>query len=88
MDIIPIQASSVPCERVFSSGKETLSARRNALAPSLIEALQLLKFATKQGRELSFTKGLNQDDEISELKIEEEGQSVEDVPFIVCNLQS
>src|SRR6266850_5022271 len=86
MDIIPIQASSVPCERVFSSGKETLSARRNALAPSLMEALQLLKFATKQGRELSFTEGLNQDDEISELEIEEEGQSVEDVPFIVCNL--
>jgi len=25
MDIIPIQASSVPCEHVFSSGKETMS---------------------------------------------------------------
>jgi len=59
MDIIPIQASSVPWERVFSSGKETLSARRNALALSLMEALQLLKFATKQGRELSFIEGLN-----------------------------
>jgi hAT family C-terminal dimerisation region len=57
MDIIPIQASSVPCERVFSSSKETVSARRNALGSNLIEALQLLKFATKQGRELSFTEG-------------------------------
>ena len=88
MDIIPIQASSVPCERVFSSGKETLSARRNALAPDLMEALQLLKFSTKQGRELNFTEGLNQDDETSELETKEKGQSVEDVPFIVCNLQS
>jgi hypothetical protein len=86
MDIIPIQASSVPCERVFSSGKETLSARRNAIGADLMEALQLLKFATKQGRGLSFTEGLNQDDEISELERKENGQPVEDIPFIVPSL--
>lgn len=86
MDIIPIQASSVPCERVFSSGKETLSARRNAITPELMEAIQLLKFATKQGRGLSFTEGLNQNDEISRLEVEEMGQSAEDIPFIVPNL--
>jgi hypothetical protein len=86
MDIIPIQAFSVPCERVFSSGKETLSARRNALASDLMEALQLLKFATRQGRELSFTEGLNPDDEISKLETEEDDQAVEDVPFIIPNL--
>ena len=86
MDIIPIQASAVPCERVFSSGKETLSARRNAISPNFMEALQLLKFATKQGRGLSFTEGLNQDDETSELEIKEKGQPVEDIPFIVPSL--
>jgi len=86
MDIISIQASSVPCERVFSSGKETLSARRNSLAPDFMEALQLLKFSTRQGRKLSFTEGLNQNDEISELEDEEKNQSVEDVPFIFRNL--
>ena len=86
MDIIPIQASSVPCERVFSSGKETLSARRNAISPSFMEALQLLKFATKQGRGLNFTEGLNQDDETSELEKKEKAQPVEDIPFIVPSL--
>jgi len=39
MDILPIQAFSVPCERVFSSSKETIIARRNALSPHLVEAL-------------------------------------------------
>ena len=36
----PAQASSVPCERLFSSGKETCTARRNRLQPHLMEALQ------------------------------------------------
>lgn len=78
MDIIPIQASSVPCERVFSSSKETVSARRNALGPNLMEALQLLKFSTKQGREISFTEGLDKDQEIAELEEIEREQPVED----------
>jgi hypothetical protein len=60
MDILPIQASSVPCERVFSSSKETVTARRNSLSPDIMEALQLLKYSSKQGRGISFTKGLNQ----------------------------
>jgi hypothetical protein len=59
MDILPIQASSVPCERVFSSSKETVTARRNSLSPDVMEALQLLKYSSKQGRGISFTKGLN-----------------------------
>lgn len=88
MEIIPIQASSVPCERVFSSGKETLSARRNAISPDLMEALQLLKFATKQGRALAFMEGLDRDEELATLEKEEEEQSVEDVRFFVRNLQS
>lgn len=45
MDILPIQASAVPCERVFSSSKETMSGRRNRINPGLMEALQMLKFS-------------------------------------------
>lgn len=88
MDIIPIQASSVPCERAFSSGKETLSARRNAISPELMEALQLLKFATKQGRALRFMEGLDKDEKLTAMEEEEEVQPVEDICFFVCNLQS
>jgi len=79
MDILPIQASSVPCERVFSSSKETVTARRNSLSPKLMEALQLLKFSTKQGRGLSFTKGLDKDEELTELVEEEEAEAVEEL---------
>jgi hypothetical protein len=33
-----------------------------------MEALQLLKFATKQGRGLSFTEGWDRDKEVAELE--------------------
>lgn len=54
LDILPAQASAVPCERVFSSSKETDTLRRANLAPSTMEALQSLKFLFKQDR-LDFT---------------------------------
>lgn len=54
MDILPIQASSVPCERVFSSSKETCTLRRSRLSPGLLESLQVLKYMYKQLR-LDFT---------------------------------
>jgi hypothetical protein len=56
MDYLPIQATSVPCERVFSSAKETDTAKRNKINPLLMEALQLLKFSLKKER-LNFTAG-------------------------------
>jgi hypothetical protein len=56
MDYLPIQATSVPCERVFSSAKETDTAKRNKISPLLMEALQLLKFSLKKER-LNFTAG-------------------------------
>jgi hAT family C-terminal dimerisation region len=56
MDYLPIQATSVPSERVFSSAKETDTSKRNRISPNLMEALQLLKFALKKER-LDFTKG-------------------------------
>jgi hypothetical protein len=56
MDYLPIQASAVPCERVFSSAKETDTRKRNRLNSTLMEVLQTLKFSLKKER-LNFTDG-------------------------------
>ena len=56
MDYLPIQASSVPSERVFSSSSETDTVRRNHINPVLMEAIQMLKYGLKKAR-LDFTKG-------------------------------
>lgn len=56
MDYLPIQASAVPCERVFSSSAETDTKKRNRISPRLMEALQMLKFHLKKER-LNFTHG-------------------------------
>ncbi|SJK99386.1 uncharacterized protein ARMOST_02682 [Armillaria ostoyae] len=47
MDILPIQGSSVPCEQVFSSGKQTTTDHQSHITPELMEALQMLKFGLK-----------------------------------------
>lgn len=57
MNYLPIQASSVPCEYVFSSAGETDTKKRNRIAPPLMEALQILKFIYKKDR-LNFTAGM------------------------------
>jgi hypothetical protein len=77
MDLIPIQGTSVPCERVFSASKETARARRNHLGPKIMEATQILKFQARQ--ELSFTEGLKEQDEVAELEGVEEAVPVEDL---------
>lgn len=48
MDYLPIQATSVPYEHVFSSAKEMDTAKRNHMSPMLMEALQMLKFVLKK----------------------------------------
>jgi hypothetical protein len=55
MDYLPVQASAVPCERVFSSSAETDTKKRNRIKPELMEALQILKYALKKER-LDFTR--------------------------------
>jgi len=67
-----------------------MSARRNALGPNLVEALQLLRVATKQGRELSFTEGLEKSIQVAKLEGIENGQLVEDLSahYYFQNLQS
>jgi len=57
MDVLPAQATAVPCERVFSSSKETCTLRRSQLGPTTIEMLQVLKHLYQRER-LSFTTGL------------------------------
>jgi hypothetical protein len=57
MDYLPIQASAVPCECVFSSSAETDTKKRNRIKPELMEALQVLKFALKKER-MDFTDHL------------------------------
>lgn len=55
MDILPVQASAVPCECVFSSSKETCTLRRSQLSPITLEVLQVLKYIFRRER-LSFTE--------------------------------
>jgi hAT family C-terminal dimerisation region len=69
MDYLPIQATAVPCERVFSSSAETDTKRRNRISSPLMEALQMQKFRFKKER-LDFMRGWKT----------EEKQLVEDAP--------
>ncbi|KZT24735.1 hypothetical protein NEOLEDRAFT_1033018, partial [Neolentinus lepideus HHB14362 ss-1] len=61
MDILPIQASAVPCEWVFSSSKETTIAHWNCLSTEMMEALQILKFSAQQKWHLNFTQGTSKE---------------------------
>jgi hypothetical protein len=47
LNVLPAQASSVPCERLFSAGKEIADERRARLGPERFEQLQMLKYAWK-----------------------------------------
>ena len=57
MDILPAQATVVPCERVFSSSKETCMLHRSQLGPITFEILQVLKYLYQRER-LDFTTGI------------------------------
>jgi len=56
MDYLPVQATSVPCEHIFSLSGETNTMRRSCINPLIMEALQMLKFHLKK-EQLDFTKG-------------------------------
>ena len=45
LDILPCQASSVPCEHLFSASKQTADLRRSSLGAKQFEELQIMKFA-------------------------------------------
>ena len=86
MDLLPIQATLVPCERVFSASKEISTERRNCLKPNTIEAIQLLKFLAKH-QTLNFTAGLSKDDEVVELEDMEVTRPVEDLRSFLRGMQ-
>src|SRR5438477_6802921 len=50
LDILPVQASAVPCERIFSSSKETCTLRHSLLSGATLEVLQVLKYLYRQER--------------------------------------
>ena len=54
LDILPIQALSIPCESSFSSVAEIFTRRRRPVGPTLVEAIQLLKSWNRDQR-LDFT---------------------------------
>ncbi|KAJ2923582.1 hypothetical protein H1R20_g13520, partial [Candolleomyces eurysporus] len=68
IDILPIPGSAVPCERVFSSAKETMTSRRGRILPGLMEALQMLKFSLKKSLCLDFTAGTDREAEIAAME--------------------
>jgi hypothetical protein len=43
LDVLPCQASSVPCERLFSASKQTAVDRRASLGAKRFEELQIMK---------------------------------------------
>ena len=89
MDILPIQGSAVPCERVFSSAKETMTMQRNHIGPDLMEALQILKFSVKHGTSvLNFTSGWYENAAMAELEkaMEAEALIPEDISSFIEGL--
>lgn len=66
MDYLPIQASSVPSERVFSSSGETDTQKRNRISPILMEALQMLKFSLKKERQNIGAKLMTEESELED----------------------
>lgn len=45
LDVLPAQASSVPCERLFLGSKQIATDRRAQLGPSVFEELVIMKSA-------------------------------------------
>ena len=68
MDILPIQGLAVPCEWVFLSSKETMSAWRSQIGPKLMEALQLVKFLIRQEHGPDFMAECQWDAKLEELE--------------------
>ncbi|KAG5649267.1 hypothetical protein H0H81_005000 [Sphagnurus paluster] len=78
LDYIPIQASAVPCEHVFSSASETDTKRRNRINPNLFEALQIMKFALRRDW-LNFTAHLLMLEEDMVMDARDAIEGVEDI---------
>ncbi|KAG1770825.1 hypothetical protein EV702DRAFT_1049270 [Suillus placidus] len=67
---------------------ETMSMRRSQISPELMEALQILKFSSRQGSGLNFTAGTSRSAELKvmEALLVEEGRVPEDISTFVTIL--
>ena len=86
MDIIPIQASSVACERVFSSGKQTMTPQRGRIAAQLMEALQISKFSIRKEAPLKFSD-MSWKEELKEFERLARSAPPGDAEAYGCNLE-
>jgi hypothetical protein len=64
LDILPCQASSVPCERLFSASKQTAENRRASLGENRFEELQVMKFAWRPKIEKAAGRNSEQIEEV------------------------
>jgi hypothetical protein len=48
LNVLPCQASSVPCECLFSASKQTADLRQSSLGAKHFEELQIMKFAWRK----------------------------------------
>ena len=79
LDVLPAQASSVPCEWLFSGGKEIADDRRSRLGAARFEELQMLKFAW---RDFQIDHAALNSSELEELDLDEfEGLLEADIKF-------
>lgn len=77
LDYLPVQATSVPCERAFSSSGETDTARRSRIKPELMEALQILKYLLKRDR-LTFTQHLQDIEPLQDVMLAQQREGIDD----------
>jgi hypothetical protein len=67
LDVLPVQASSVPCKQLFSAGKEIAVDRRAQLGAELFEQLQVLKCYWKK----SVDEADLDTEQVEEIRLEE-----------------
>lgn len=61
LDVLPVQASAVPCKRVFLSSKETFTTRRTNLSDEHMEMLQILNMYIDNSGRLGVTETADSD---------------------------
>ncbi|KIK86106.1 hypothetical protein PAXRUDRAFT_152606, partial [Paxillus rubicundulus Ve08.2h10] len=84
---------AVPFEHIFWSGRESMSMQWNQIGHKLMEALQILKFSSRQGGGLKFTAGTSRSVQLKEMemyadeqvKVPEDLSTVEIQPW-VCHV--
>ncbi|KAJ3551660.1 hypothetical protein NM688_g4577 [Phlebia brevispora] len=80
MDVLPVQASAVACERIFSSSKETDTLRRRRLTPVMMEVLQMLKQSyLRQALHIPRDWLTTEEELLEEEKAREEAAAAEDM---------